>query len=65
MSQEETLELTEYINQELKKELSNLRTAYEKAVAEGKESFIYEGEEMLTSYTKYFLEYHESQLKTP
>lgn len=39
-----------------------LRKAYEKAIAEGKESFIFEGHEMLVAFVKYVLEYLDSNL---
>ena len=40
------------------KEFVTLKRKYEKAVKEGKETFIYKGE-FLTSYAKYLIEYLE------
>jgi len=64
MTEKETLEVKDWINQEIEKELLELRGLYEQAVANNQETFVWGDEEMSTSYTKYFLEFHESQLKT-
>lgn len=40
--------------------LETLKKAYEKAIKENKESFIYEGEELIISYAKYLIEYLET-----
>jgi len=44
-------------------ELPKLKRAYNKAVKEGKESFMFEDAELVTSYAKYLIEYFESLLK--
>jgi hypothetical protein len=44
------------INFDLKK-AKRLKRAYEEAVEVGAESFIFEGDEYLTSYAKYLLEF--------
>ena len=36
---------------------------YEKAKAQSKESFIFEGQEILVSYAKYVIEYLETKFK--
>jgi hypothetical protein len=43
--------------------LADLKVAYEKAKAAGKESFVFEGNELLVSYAKYLIEYLEGQFK--
>ena len=43
--------------------LKNLKRHYDKAVKDGKESFIFMGNEVLTTFAKYQIEYYESQLK--
>jgi len=40
-----------------KQKLSDLKKQYDKAVADKKESFIFEGKELLTAYAKYLIEY--------
>jgi hypothetical protein len=64
MTEKETLEIKEWINQEIENELLELRGLYEQAVKDNKESFLWGDQEMLTSFAKYYLEYYESQLKT-
>jgi hypothetical protein len=44
------------------KSYDDLKKAYDKAVSEGKTQFTYEGEEVLTSYAKYLLEYLKTLL---
>lgn len=44
-----------------RQKLRELKTRYNKAVKANKESFIYKGDEYLTSYAKYVIEYLESQ----
>jgi hypothetical protein len=39
-----------------------LKKAYDKAVKEEKTMFVYEGQDVLTSYAKYLLEYLKSLL---
>ena len=46
-------------------DVEELRKAYNKAVKENKESFIFNELPVLTEYIKYVLEYADSQLKTP
>lgn len=41
-------------------DLPRLKRLYNKAVKEGKESFMYEGNEILTSYCKYLIEYMDT-----
>lgn len=43
--------------------LAKLKEAYDIAVKEGKESFVFEGHELLTSYAKYLIEYLKDKLK--
>jgi hypothetical protein len=43
--------------------LQQLIKEYENAVKLGKESFVFEGSELLTSYAKYLIEYLKTQLK--
>lgn len=38
-----------------------LRKAYNKAVEEKKDSFVFQGDEFVTSYAKYLLEYLDMQ----
>lgn len=40
-----------------KKSYEALKKDYDKAVAEGKEQFTHKGEELVTAYAKYLLEY--------
>ena len=40
-------------------DLKSLKIAYEKAIKEGQEMFIYREMEVLTSYAKYLIEYME------
>lgn len=47
-----------------KQSLKKLKSEYEKAVKDEKESFIFEGHELLVSYAKYLIEYAETQLNT-
>lgn len=42
-----------------KKYMQGLRKAYNKAVKEGKGQFKYNGNDFVTGYAKYFLEYYE------
>ena len=44
-----------------RQKLKELKTLYNKAVKESKESFTYNGDEYLTSYAKYMIEYLDSQ----
>jgi len=44
-----------------RQKLKELKTLYNKAVKGGKESFMYKGDEYLTSYAKYVIEYLDSQ----
>lgn len=60
----EVTELKEFINKKIEEELKSLRNSYEQALVDNKDSFIWEGEEMSTPFAKYFLEHHESKLKT-
>jgi hypothetical protein len=43
--------------------LQSLKTQYNKAIREGKSSFIWDGNELLTSYAKYLIEYLNNNLK--
>lgn len=43
--------------------LKDLKRHYNKAVKANKESFIFNGDEYLTSYAKYVIEYLESKFK--
>lgn len=43
--------------------LKDLKRHYKKAVEDNKESFIFNGDEYLTSYAKYVIEYLESRFK--
>lgn len=54
--------MTEFINLN-KKSLRELKQAYKKAVADKKEQFTFYGNELLTSYAKYLIEYAETKLK--
>ena len=45
-------------------DIEELREAYNKAVEEKKESFIYNNLPLNTDYVKYMLEYVDSQFKT-
>lgn len=40
--------------------LQELKQEYQKALDQNQESFIFQGEEVLTSYAKYLIEYMES-----
>lgn len=40
-----------------------LKTEYSKAVKDGRESFIFEGSEILTSYAEYLIEYLKTQFE--
>lgn len=40
-------------------EIRALKVAYEKAVKDGREEFIYKGHTLLTDYAKYLIEYLE------
>ena len=42
-----------------------LRAAYDKAVEQGAESFIFEGKPLVTAYAKYVLEYLDYKLTHP
>ena len=46
-----------------KKSLAELKRAYKKAVTDKKESFTFYGNELLTTYAKYLIEYAETKLK--
>lgn len=46
-----------------KQKYEALRKAYDKAVADKKESFMFEGNEWVTTYAKYALEYLEPKFK--
>lgn len=46
-----------YVTQENQESFNSL---YEKAIREEKESFDFEGQEILTSYAKYVIEFYES-----
>lgn len=41
----------------------DLKTAYEKALVEGVDMFVWQGREMLVSYVKYVLEYLAERFK--
>lgn len=43
--------------------LQSLKTQYNKAIKDGKDSFIWNGNELLTSYAKYLIEYLNNNLK--
>ncbi len=43
-----------------KRKLKELKNLYNKAIKENKESFTYNGDEYLTSYAKYLIEYLET-----
>jgi len=43
--------------------LTALIDLYNQAVKEGKESFLFEGQEVLISYAKYLIEYLKGELK--
>ena len=45
-----------------KQDVKGLRAAYEKAVKDGIEVFVFKGQELFTGYAKYLLEYLESKL---
>lgn len=40
-------------------EIKSLKAAYQKAVDENREMFVYKGHELLTQYAKYLIEYLE------
>lgn len=40
-----------------------LKEAYTKALEEEQESFVFEGNEYLTAFAKYFIEFHDHQFK--
>jgi hypothetical protein len=42
--------------------LNVLETLYDKANVEGKEVFMFEGNEMFTGYVKYLLEYYKNKV---
>lgn len=44
-----------------KKKMQQLQTAYDKAVAAGKDQFTFEGQALLCAYAKYLLEYLKQQ----
>lgn len=46
-----------------RKKVLLLRQRYERAVQEGEKQFTFDGEELLTAYAKYMLEYLERQFK--
>jgi hypothetical protein len=46
-----------------KKELKELKKLYNKALKEGKNGFIFNGQKVLTSYAKYLLEYLEGKFE--
>jgi len=43
------------------KNYKTLKKLYEKAVANGDEQFVWEGQDVLTAYAKYLLQYIESR----
>lgn len=43
--------------------IKELETLYNNAVIENKKSFLWQDQEVLTSYAKYLLEYYSSHLK--
>ena len=43
--------------------LKNLKAEYNKAVESGQEIFIFQGNELLTDYAKYLIQYVESQFE--
>ncbi|HYE68811.1 MAG TPA: hypothetical protein VEA58_09385 [Anaerovoracaceae bacterium] len=48
-----------------KPKLERLKKVYQKAVEDKKESFIFEGNEYVVNFTKYVIEYLESQFNSP
>lgn len=46
-----------------KDKVKSLRKEYDKAVKEGKDVFVFEGQELVTNYAKYLLEYLEPKFK--
>lgn len=46
-----------------RQKLKELKNLYNKAVKDNKESFTYNGDEYLTSYAKYVIEYLETKFK--
>jgi hypothetical protein len=51
----------DYVNFDVAKR-ENLRTAYDTAVEQNKESFTFDGREYLTAYAKYVLQYLDEVL---
>lgn len=43
--------------------LKELKSCYNTAIKENKESFIFKGDEYLTTYAKYVIEYLENEFK--
>lgn len=43
--------------------LKRLKESYQQAIKDKKDSFIFEGHELLTSYAKYMIEYLEDKFK--
>lgn len=43
-----------------KQKLAKLKSQYNKAIKDGKESFIFDSNELLVSYAKYLIEYLET-----
>ena len=48
-----------------KQKLKELKSLYNKAVKESKDWFTYNGDEYLTTYAKYVIEYLEGKFKNP
>jgi hypothetical protein len=48
-----------------REKLRRLKTAYDRAVKQGNESFMFDGNELLTAYAKYLIEYLTDKFKTP
>ena len=44
-------------------EFQRLKKLYAVAVAEGQEIFVFKGQELLTAYAKYLIEYLEGRMK--
>ena len=57
LSLEEKLEVRQFLNDELQKEMNVLKELYNKAIQENKKTFMYGDDEIVVDYAKYLLEY--------
>ena len=58
------IDKTNYIDFTSPKMIEQLKTAYDKAVHEKAETFMFEGNEILTAYAHYMIQYLELEMKS-